>query len=100
MLKEAGTLTDVLTKLGKVLLAVKRGHFKLALKHAGFVKGKVHHGLSDNYLAWIFGIKPLVETAQVLQSSIQHAMNNPDGFLSQEGWPWIHQVSLIMMDTK
>jgi len=82
MLSEAGQLTKLLQQIGRALLAIKRKKYKLPLKELGFVRGSKHKGLSNAYLAWHFGIKPLITTAVGLKSGIDNALDNPSNLLS------------------
>jgi len=80
MIREAGQLSQLLQKIGKILLALLRKNWKLAAYHAGLRNpGKRLDDAANAYLAMKFAILPLVRTAMDLASGIATAVNEPEG---------------------
>lgn len=85
LLKEAGALTKLLRQIGRALLYMRKAKWRKALKELGLQRGNEHKGLSDAYLAYHFGLKPLVTTAYNLHSGIAGALADKDLYLSARG---------------
>jgi len=81
----AGQLTEQGVKVGRALLYARKGRWRDAAYALGFRPGELDTTIADNFLAFKFGLKPIVNDMMNLHSSIQSSFNEQDAVMRAKG---------------
>jgi len=81
----AGQLTEQAIKVGRALRYANHYRWRDAAYALGFRPGELDTTIADNFLAFKFGLKPIVNDMMNLHSSIQNSFNKQDAVLRAQG---------------